>query len=173
MPSSSAAPTSAPRPRLLLGADLPRTLVARTTSAVNDWIHAQHAAGRPSSTRAAAVERFFESFIECGFDIINPVQCSADGHGPGAAEGEVRRPAHLLGRRRRHAEDAALRHARPRSAQQVLRRCEIFARAAGSCSTRSTTSRPARRSRTSLPCSTPSTNSAVPAPWGLSQPGVC
>ncbi len=34
-----------------------------------------------------------------------------EGHGPEDAEGEVQGPARLLGRRRRHAEDPALRHA--------------------------------------------------------------
>jgi uroporphyrinogen-III decarboxylase len=28
------------------------------------------------------VERFIDSFIECGFDILNPVQCSAAGMDP-------------------------------------------------------------------------------------------
>jgi len=48
---------------------------------LNDWVHAntrwktfKHCCG------AAAV--FMESFIACGFDIINPVQCSASGMDP-------------------------------------------------------------------------------------------
>src|ERR1039458_4984720 len=41
---------------------------------VNDWVHA-NTAWKSFKHSCGSVERFFESFIEAGFDIINPVQC--------------------------------------------------------------------------------------------------
>lgn len=43
---------------------------------VNDWIH-EHTTWKTFKHSCGSVERFMRSFIECGFDIINPVQCSA------------------------------------------------------------------------------------------------
>ena len=43
---------------------------------VNDWIHA-HTGWRTFKHSCGSVERFIPSFIEAGFDILNPVQCSA------------------------------------------------------------------------------------------------
>lgn len=43
---------------------------------VNDWIHG-HTGWKVFKHSCGSVERFMRSFIECGFDIINPVQCSA------------------------------------------------------------------------------------------------
>jgi hypothetical protein len=43
---------------------------------VNDWIH-RHTTWRTFKHSCGSVERFIPSFIECGFDILNPVQCSA------------------------------------------------------------------------------------------------
>ncbi len=43
---------------------------------VNDWIH-DHTSWKTFKHSCGSVERFMRSFIECGFDIINPVQCSA------------------------------------------------------------------------------------------------
>ncbi len=48
---------------------------------VNDWIHA-HTAWKTFKHSCGAVESFIESFIESGFDILNPVQCSAAGMDP-------------------------------------------------------------------------------------------
>ena len=45
---------------------------------VNDWIHA-HTNWKTFKHSCGAVEKFIESFIEAGFDILNPVQCSAAG----------------------------------------------------------------------------------------------
>ena len=47
---------------------------------VNDWIH-RHTAWRTFKHSCGSVERFIPSFIEAGFDILNPVQCSAAGMG--------------------------------------------------------------------------------------------
>jgi uroporphyrinogen-III decarboxylase len=43
---------------------------------VNDWIH-RHTAWKTFKHSCGSVDRFIPSFIECGFDILNPVQCSA------------------------------------------------------------------------------------------------
>ena len=43
---------------------------------VNDWIHA-HTSWKTFKHSCGSVDRFVPSFIEAGFDILNPVQCSA------------------------------------------------------------------------------------------------
>ena len=43
---------------------------------VNGWIH-DHTGWKTFKHSCGSVERFMRSFIDCGFDIINPVQCSA------------------------------------------------------------------------------------------------
>jgi hypothetical protein len=45
---------------------------------VNGWIH-QHTRWKTFKHSCGAVGKFLRSFIESGFDIINPVQCSAAG----------------------------------------------------------------------------------------------
>jgi hypothetical protein len=48
---------------------------------VNDWIHA-HTTWKTFKHSCGAVFKFLPSFIEAGFDILNPVQCSAAGMEP-------------------------------------------------------------------------------------------
>jgi uroporphyrinogen-III decarboxylase len=48
---------------------------------VNNWIH-EHTAWKTFKHSCGAVESFMPLFIESGFDIINPVQCSAVGMDP-------------------------------------------------------------------------------------------
>ena len=48
---------------------------------MNDWIH-QNTTWKTFKHSCGAVEPFMEHFIEAGFDIINPVQCSATGMEP-------------------------------------------------------------------------------------------
>jgi uroporphyrinogen-III decarboxylase len=48
---------------------------------VNDWIHT-HTSWKTFKHSCGSVARFFESFIEAGFDIVNPVQGSAAGMEP-------------------------------------------------------------------------------------------
>jgi hypothetical protein len=43
---------------------------------VNDWVHA-HTSWKTFKHSCGSVDRFIPSFIEAGFDILNPVQCSA------------------------------------------------------------------------------------------------
>ena len=48
---------------------------------VNDWIH-EHTAWKSFIHSCGSVCIFMEDFIEAGFDILNPVQCSAEGMVP-------------------------------------------------------------------------------------------
>ena len=48
---------------------------------LNEWIH-RNTNWKTFKHSCGSVERFIESFIECGFDILNPVQCSAAGMDP-------------------------------------------------------------------------------------------
>jgi len=45
---------------------------------INDWIH-QHTTWKTFKHSCGAIEGFLPNIIESGFDIINPVQCSAKG----------------------------------------------------------------------------------------------
>lgn len=49
--------------------------------AVNDWVH-RNTGWKCFKHSCGSVEKFFDSFIDAGFDIINPVQCSAVGMDP-------------------------------------------------------------------------------------------
>ena len=96
---------------------------------VNDWIH-QNTRWKTFKHSCGAVERFSESFIEAGFDILNPVQCSAAGMDPrmlkekyggrlvfwgGGVDTQQTLPFGTPGR----------------GAREVLERCEIFAQGGG------------------------------------------
>lgn len=93
------------------------------------WIHAntdwkcfKHSCG--------SVERFFESFIEAGFDIINPVQCSAAGMEPAALKEKYGERLVFWG----GGVDTqqTLPFGTPAQVrEEVLRRCEIFAPGGG------------------------------------------
>jgi len=48
---------------------------------INAWIHA-HTTWKTFKHTCGAIEPFMERFIQAGFDIINPVQCSATGMDP-------------------------------------------------------------------------------------------
>jgi hypothetical protein len=48
---------------------------------INDWIHA-HTGWKTFKHSCGAVEKFIDSFLDAGFDILNPVQCSAAGMDP-------------------------------------------------------------------------------------------
>jgi uroporphyrinogen-III decarboxylase len=96
---------------------------------VNDWIH-EKTGWKTFKHSCGSVERFLGSFIECGFDILNPVQCSA-------AHME---PEHL---KQRYGRDLVfwgggvdtqktMPFGTPAEVrEEVLRRCEIFAVAGG------------------------------------------
>lgn len=96
---------------------------------VNDWIHS-NTTWKCFKHSCGSVERFLNSFIEAGFDIINPVQCSAAGMDP----------AHL---KRAYGgrivfwgggvdTQKTLPFGTPAEVrEEVLRRCEIFAPGGG------------------------------------------
>lgn len=48
---------------------------------INGWIH-EHTSWKTFKHSCGAVEPFIEAFIDSGFDILNPVQCSAAGMDP-------------------------------------------------------------------------------------------
>ncbi|MBN1491309.1 MAG: methyltransferase [Phycisphaerae bacterium] len=96
---------------------------------VNDWIH-EHTTWKTFKHSCGAIESFVDGFIEAGFDILNPVQCSAAGMDP------------------QHLKDAygdritfwgggidtqkVLPFGTPAEVrEQVLQRCEIFAKGGG------------------------------------------
>ncbi len=96
---------------------------------INGWIHS-HTPWKTFKHSCGSVERFLEAFIEAGFDAINPVQCSARGMDP----------EHL---KRTYGDrlvfwgggvdtQSTLPFGTPEEVrEQVLRRCEIFAREGG------------------------------------------
>lgn len=48
---------------------------------VNDWVH-RHTSWKTFKHSCGAVEPFLSHFIDAGFDVVNPVQCSAAGMEP-------------------------------------------------------------------------------------------
>lgn len=96
---------------------------------VCDWVHA-NTAWKCFKHSCGSVERFIPSFIEAGFDILNPVQCSASGMDP----------EHLKrtygGRIAFWGGGVDTQHTLPFGTpaevrEQVLARCEVFARGGG------------------------------------------
>jgi hypothetical protein len=53
-----------------------RALYKPYYQSVNDWIH-QHTRWKTFKHCCGSVVKFLDDFIDCGFDIFNPVQCSA------------------------------------------------------------------------------------------------
>jgi hypothetical protein len=96
---------------------------------VNGWIH-ENTRWKTFKHSCGAVEKFLLSFIEAGFDILNPVQCSAAGMEPEYLKrtygdrlvfwGGGVDTQHILP----FADPAEVR-------EQVLRRCEVFSRGGG------------------------------------------
>ena len=78
---------------------------------VNDWVH-EHTPWKTFIHSCGSVIALLPDIVDAGFDILNPVQCSAAGMDPRMLKEKFGDEDHVLGRRRRHAEDAPLRHAR-------------------------------------------------------------
>jgi len=96
---------------------------------VNEWVHI-NTTWKCFKHSCGSVERFFESFIEAGFDIINPVQCSAAGMDP--AELKRRYGSRLVFWGGGVDTQKTLPFGTPRQVrEEVLRRCEIFAPGGG------------------------------------------
>jgi uroporphyrinogen-III decarboxylase len=96
---------------------------------VNDWIHA-HTPWKTFKHSCGAVSKFLPSFIEAGFDILNPVQCSATGMEPEKLKAIYGDQLTFWGggvdtqKTLPFGTPAEVR-------EQVLRRCEIFAPGGG------------------------------------------
>jgi hypothetical protein len=96
---------------------------------MNDWIHT-HTTWKTFKHSCGAVEPFIPHFVEAGFDILNPVQCSARGMAP-----------EIL--KERHGDRITFwgggvntQHTLPFGSPsevraEVLRRCEVFAPSGG------------------------------------------
>ncbi|MGD0499957.1 MAG: uroporphyrinogen decarboxylase family protein [Bryobacteraceae bacterium] len=96
---------------------------------VNDWVHA-HTRWKTFKHSCGAVSKFIPAFIESGFDILNPVQCSAAGMDPETLKREHGRNLVFWG----GGVDTqqVLPFGAPAEVrEQVLRRCEIFAEGGG------------------------------------------
>lgn len=97
--------------------------------AVNDWVHA-NTKWKCFKHSCGSVEKFIDSFIEAGFDILNPVQCSAAGMEPAALKAKYGDRIVFWG----GGVDTqkTLPFGTPQQVrEEVLRRCEIFAPGGG------------------------------------------
>lgn len=93
------------------------------------WIH-KHTSWKVFKHSCGASERFFESMIDAGIDIINPVQCSAKGMDPRMLKDKYK------GRLVFWGGGVDTQHTLPFGAPQevraqVLERCEIFSEGGG------------------------------------------
>ena len=96
---------------------------------VNDWIHS-HTPWKTFKHSCGAVSKFLPSLIEAGFDILNPVQCSATGMEPEQLKANFGDQIVFWG----GGVDTqkVLPFGTPAEVrEQVLRRCEIFAPGGG------------------------------------------
>lgn len=96
---------------------------------VNQWVHA-NTGWKCFKHSCGSVERFLESFIEAGFDIFNPVQCSAAGMEPAGLKRKY--GSRLVFWGGGVDTQKTLPFGTPREVrEEVLRRCEIFAPGGG------------------------------------------
>jgi len=96
---------------------------------INDWIHA-NTRWKTFKHSCGSVERFIPSFIEAGFDILNPVQCSAAHMDPGHLKSTYGDRIVFWG----GGVDTqrTLPFGTPKQVrEEVLRRCEIFSKGGG------------------------------------------
>lgn len=96
---------------------------------VNDWVH-EHTSWKTFKHSCGSVERFLTPFVECGFDIFNPVQCSAANMD--AAELKRMYGDRLVFWGGGADTQATVPFGTPAEVrEEVLRRCEIFADGGG------------------------------------------
>jgi len=106
-----------------------RSLYAPYYKQVNAWIH-KHTAWKTFKHSCGAVKTLIPAIIESGFDILNPVQCSAAGMNPVALKAEYGSDLVFWGggvdtqKTLMFGTPAAVR-------EEVFRRCEIFGRGGG------------------------------------------
>lgn len=92
---------------------------------INDWIH-RHTEWKTFKHSCGAIKPLIETFIDCGFDILNPVQCSATGMDPAELKREFGSAITFWGGGVNTQE--TLPFGTPESVRrEVLERCEIFA----------------------------------------------
>jgi len=96
---------------------------------INDWIH-ENTAWKTFKHSCGAVESFMQLFINSGFDIINPVQCSATGMDPQTLKDRYGDKLTFWGG------GVDTQHVLPFGTpaevrEQVLERCEIFSKDGG------------------------------------------
>jgi uroporphyrinogen-III decarboxylase len=96
---------------------------------VNEWIH-KNTGWKTFKHSCGAVEKFIPSFLESGFDILNPVQCSAAGMVPETLKQKYGRDLVFWGGG--IDTQQTLPFGTPQQVrEQVLGRCEAFAKGAG------------------------------------------
>jgi hypothetical protein len=96
---------------------------------MTDWIH-QNTTWKTFKHSCGSSERFFESFIDAGIDIVNPVQCSAVGMDPEMLKAKY--GSRLVFWGGGVDTQQVLPFGTPEQVRdQVLRRCEIFAPGGG------------------------------------------
>ena len=96
---------------------------------LNQWIH-QNTQWRTFKHSCGAIEKFIDSLIESGFDILNPVQCSATGMEPERLKDKY--GSRLVFWGGGVDTQRVLPFGTPQTVrQQVLQRCEAFSRGGG------------------------------------------
>ncbi len=96
---------------------------------VNDWIH-QNTQWNTFKHSCGAVKKFLDDFIDCGFDIFNPVQCSAAGMEPKLLKEKYGDRIAFWGGGV-DTQDVLPFGTPAQVREQVSRRCEVFARNGG------------------------------------------
>lgn len=105
------------------------SLYAPYYTRINAWVHA-HTTWKTFKHSCGAIEPFIGRFADCGFDILNPVQCSAAGMDPATLKSRYGDRLVFWG----GGVDTqkTLPFGTPQEVrEQVLRRCEIFGRDGG------------------------------------------
>ena len=96
---------------------------------INDWIHS-HTTWKTFKHCCGAVEKFIDPFLESGFDILNPVQCSAAGMEPALLKSKYGDRIVFWGGG--VDTQSVLPFGTPAEVrEQVLRRCQTFAAGGG------------------------------------------
>lgn len=96
---------------------------------LNDWVH-RHTAWKTFKHSCGAVRTLIPSFIECGFDVLNPVQTSAAGMDAAALKADFGGELVFWGGG--VDTQGTLAFGTPEDVRtEVLRRCEIFGRGGG------------------------------------------
>lgn len=98
-------------------------------SQINEWIHT-HTTWKTFKHSCGAIEPFISTFIECGFDILNPVQCSAAGMDPKHLKDAYGDRLTFWGAAVNTQQTLAF--GTPRDvAEEVTERCRLFSRGGG------------------------------------------